>query len=168
MNAAQKAWATRRARAAAAAPFPAAVIAAPAMLAKPAPIVNRDFGGYVPTVYVAPVLEPVTELEVVDIWLDHPVVGCGNRRYVVLAKSRRDVQLFYVPRLTTITISREEFDKAHMPGRKVRPKVIAQIVRDKLAMVDKINSAASAEVMTDGGADTVRVLELLAMPRKRV
>lgn len=175
--AARKAWDTIRARKAVAT---IAVVAA----AEPAPIVARH-PAQAPTIcipaehkpcdtswrnrpcYVQPVLQPVEDLRAVDIWLDHWAVGCGERRYIVLEESEAEVKLFYVPQLIAIVIPRKTFDDRQRPARKFSRHATTALVRRRLAMTDQVNNRAQAEVLSDGGADTVAALALLEKPQRR-
>jgi hypothetical protein len=184
MNAAQKAWATRRARAAALAStaksLPGQAIADQIAKALPPiakapeperPVIvhysgNHEFAHV--RVKVEPPLEPVEEFQPVNLWVDDPVVGCGFRMFVVLAMSKTKVKLFYHPSLDTTTISREVFDRRHMPvgpRRCSRDGMVAHI-RKRIALADRINADAAREVMTDGGADAQRALELIEEGRR--
>jgi hypothetical protein len=63
-------------------------------------------------------LEPVTEFRQVEIDLDDPIVGMGNRRFTVLAQNANKVRLFYAPLLVTTEVDRRYFDQHHRPARK--------------------------------------------------
>lgn len=138
MNAAQRAWATRRAKAAARADQQqlAAGIAAP----------STAFRERKP---------------VVDINIDHRDVGCGMRRFVVLDCGPRLVRLFYYPTLTTIVIDRLTFDRKAKPARDTKRETITRIIRANQAIADRVNNQAKAIVLKDGGADAVKALEVL-------
>src|ERR1700724_1969420 len=116
MNAAQRAWATRRATAAARAD----IVTLNQGVAAPAPAFKEN--------------KPV-----VDIALDDPKVGCGLRRYVVLDCGPRLVRLFCYPTLTTITIDRLTFDRKAKYARDSKAARITAIIRRNLKLADKIN-----------------------------
>jgi hypothetical protein len=138
MNAAQRAWATRRAKAAARADQETlkAGVEAP-----------------------SPALK--TSKPVVDINIDHHAIGCGTRRYVVLDCGPRLVRLFYYPTLTAVTIDRLTFDRKAKYARDAKRDTIARIIRQNQQLADKINNQAKAIVMPDGAADAVKALEVL-------
>ena len=138
MNAAQRAWATRRAVAAARADQErlAAGIASPSTAFRES--------------------KPV-----VDINIDHRDVGCGLRRFVMLDCGPRLVRLFYYPTLTTITIDRLAFDRKAKPARDAKRETITRIIRANQATADRVNNQAKAIVLNDGGADAVKALEVL-------
>jgi hypothetical protein len=166
-KAGRKAWETRRARAAAAALAASTAIPAPAApvveTPRPAAVVHRESDAdLVHSVYVAPEMIPADDFQMIEIWLDHPVVGCGRRRFVVMASSSKRVRLFNPARLVTIEISREEFDRAHIPARKVDRKLLARLMSENIALADRVNTEKQADVLSDGGADAVRVLEWLS------
>jgi hypothetical protein len=107
MNAAQKAWATRRAREAARAD----IAALNKGIETPAPAFRET--------------KPV-----VDLNIDHKDVGCGMRRFVVLDCGPRLVKLFYYQTLTAITIDRLTFDrKARYARDSKREKIAASSAR---------------------------------------
>lgn len=153
LSPARKAWITRRAKA----------LVRPVVFPPPAaPIPSAPTTWMTPSVAPPPPeLQPVTELQVVELWLDDAVVGCGQRRFIVLDQSTREVRLFYAPLLATTTVPRRIFDAHHMPARKVRRKVIAEIIRARRTVADRVNAEATKVVMPDGGAFAVRALELL-------
>lgn len=138
LNAAQKAWATRWARDAAR-----------------ADIATLNAG----------VVEPSTAFNpkkpVVDLNIDDAKVGCGMRRYVVLDVGPRVVRLFYYPLLATVVVDRLTFDRKARPAKKTDPRVIARIIRENLARVDRVNSAAGTLVLSDGGPATAQALQVL-------
>lgn len=138
MNAAQRAWATRRAREAARADI---------------------------AVLNAGVTEPSNAFDpkkpVVDINIDDAKVGCGMRRYVVLDCGPRLVRLFYYPRLITLTVDRLTFDRKAKRARDADRKKISAIIRENVAMADRMNDAAGTLVMSDGGDAAVKALQVL-------
>lgn len=138
LNAAQKAWATRRARDAARADI---------------------------AVLNAGVTEPSAAFNpkkpVVDLDIDDAKVGCGMRRYVVLDVGPRLVRLFYYPLLATVVVDRLTFDRKARSAKKTDPQVISRIIRENLARVDRINDAAGTLVMSDGGPSTALALQVL-------
>ncbi len=139
MNAAQRAWATRRAMAAARADqerLAAGVEERPTAFRESKPVV--------------------------DLNIDHRDVGCGQRRYVVLDCGPRLVRLFYYPTLTTIVIDRLTFDRKAKPARDAKRETITRIIRANQAIADRVNNQAKAIVLKDGGADAVKALEVLA------
>ena len=138
MNAAQRAWATRRSREAARAD----IQKLNAGIATPAPAFKES--------------KPV-----VDLWVDDAKIGCGRRRFVVLDCGPRVVRLFCYPLLTTIIVDRLTFDRSAKYARDSKPSKIADIIRANLKMADRINAQAKAMVFNDGGADAARALEVL-------
>ncbi|WP_316227846.1 hypothetical protein [Bradyrhizobium sp. SZCCHNR3015] len=138
MNPAQKAWATRRAREAARAD----IRTLNAGIEKPSAVLK-------------------TSKPVVDINLDHHAIGCGLRRFVVLDCGPRLVKLFYYPTLTTVTIDRLTFDRKAKYARDAKRETIARIIRANLALADKINSHACKPIVSDGGADAAKALQVL-------
>lgn len=107
-----------------------------------------------------PVLK--TSKPVVDLWLDEPAVGCGQRRFVVLDVGERRVRLFYYPTLTSVTVDRLTFDRHAKYARDAKRGTITRIIRANLALADKINSEARKAVVSDGGADAAKALEVLS------
>jgi hypothetical protein len=167
-DAARKAWATRRARAAAAmmvtttALTPASARAA-VLPEKPAIVNVSTSETFAPVrVYQRPVLEPVTEFRMVEMWVDTAEIGCGLFRFIVLAVSSIEVKLFQCSKLTAIVVPRADFDRLHVPALKVKRAVLADIIRRNVRIADKINDNAMRPVVTDGGTDAVQALELLA------
>jgi hypothetical protein len=152
LSPAQKAWITRRAKMA------TRPVAAPAPKAEPDWMKPRQ-------VAEIPQLEPVTELRMVEINVDHRLLGCGQRRFVVLDMSAREVRLFYAPLLTTITIPRKVFNDRHAPAKRVKRDVLADIIRRKIALADSINAAKCKLIMSDGGQDAQRALALAVARR---
>ncbi|MBR0693636.1 hypothetical protein [Bradyrhizobium lablabi] len=138
MNAAQRAWATRRAMKA----IQTDRETLKAGIETPAPAFKES--------------KPV-----VDLNIDHHAIGCGMRRYVVLEVGPRLVRLFYYPTLTTITVDRLTFDRKAKYARDSKRDVVARIIRQNLALADKINTQAQSIVMSDGGADAAKALEVL-------
>jgi hypothetical protein len=167
LNAAQKAWATRRARAAAlgsamlivpAAPMAVAAIAAPVIVHRSSDVVYRPYAAP-----VEPVIEAITEFRPVLLWLDNAEVGCGERLFVVLGMSSKKVRLFYASTLTTIEVARDTFDRQHVPvgARRVSRDRMAKIVRDRIAFADRLNDQNGKEVMNDGGKNAQDALALI-------
>jgi hypothetical protein len=138
MNAAQRAWATRRARDAAR----VEIAAIKAGVEQPSRAFDPD--------------KPV-----VDLWLDDARVGCGQRRYIVLEVGTRWVKLFYPPQLALVTIDRVTFDRHAKPARDAKVRKLARIIRDNVAAAKKINEAAGKPVMPDGGARAKQALQIL-------
>lgn len=138
MNAAQKAWATRRARDTAR-----------------ADIQTLNRGVEQPSAVYDP------KRPVVDIWLDDAKVGCGMRRYVVLECGSRWVKLFYYPSLVTVTVDRLTFDRKAKPAKDAHKRTIARIIRENMAQAERINAQAKRPVMADGGARAKQALQVL-------
>lgn len=167
LSPAQKAWVTRRAKMAAA----SMVANVPALkavaehVAKPAIVhrsSNADFAA--PRVYVEPELVDVAEFAFVSLYLvDHPVVGNGQREFVPLALSSKKVRLFYPPSLETIEVSREVYDRGFVPvpSRRYSRARIAERIRQRIALADRVNGEEMAMVLQDGGREAQRVLELI-------
>lgn len=162
-NAAHKAWATRRAKAALAATTASLPLPAPIADAKPAVIVNRWTAADLPVakLYVEPAIVAETEFRYIEIWLDDAIVGCGQRRFVVLGSSTKKVSLFCIHKLVTTTVDRVTFDRCHSPARKVNKRSIAEIMRRNIALADRVNERHQAEVMPDGGAVAQNILAML-------
>lgn len=163
MNAAQKAWATRRARLAAGVATVMAVSAA-------APVVNRSWEqpvaqGRAATPQEVRATAPVTECELVEISIDEATVGSGRRLFVVLEMGERMVRLFSPARLVTVAVERKYFEKYAIDARRgVKRSRVAEIIRRNRALADRVNEAeqrTASEMLADGGADAVRALELL-------
>lgn len=169
--AARKAWETMRARKAAALAGTAAAMIATvspvaSVPASPPAIVNvstdADFARM--QVYVAPELVPVTDFQFVTInLLDHPVVGNGQREFVPVAMSAASVRLFYPPTLETITVARDTYDRGYRPvgSRHYSRARIAERIRRRIALADRVNGAAMEVVLQDGGAEAQRVLRMI-------
>lgn len=175
MNAAQKAWATRRARAAAALMATSAIVA-PA-IAPVAPVVISS-GDELAAIYAAKetaraariaeaadalTFKPATELQVVTYWVDSAAVGCGERLFVLIARSGREVQLLDPCKLISITADAKNFDKYAKPLRRgqFKRERIATTIRAARDLADRLNAEAGSMKMADGGADAVRALQLL-------
>lgn len=138
MNAAQRAWATRRAHAAAR----VEIAAIKAGVTRPSPAYDPD--------------KPV-----VDLWLDDAKVGCGQRRYIVLEVGTKAVKLFYPPQLVLVTVDRVTFDRHARPARDAKVRKLARIIRDNVAAAKRVNEAAGKPVMPDGGARAKQALKVL-------
>jgi hypothetical protein len=137
MSAAQKAWATRRAR-----------DSARVEIATIKAGVSRPSAAFDP------------DKPVVDLWLDDIKVGCGQRRYVVLECGTKWVRLFYPPRLISLTIDRVTFDRHAKPATNAKPKVLRRIIRDNVAMAKRINELGD-HAMPDGGARAKQAVRAL-------
>jgi hypothetical protein len=138
MNAAQRAWATRRARDAAR----VEIATIKAGVTKPSPAFDPD--------------KPV-----IDLWLDDARVGCGHRRYIVLEVGTKHVKLFYPPQLVLVTVDRVTFDRHARPARDAKVRKLARIIRDNVAAAKRVNEAAGRPVMPDGGARAKQALAVL-------
>lgn len=166
MSAAQKAWATRKAQgwtpkskrtetAVRAPQTDAVTVSKPQaepdwMKPQVADLASRD------------AVEPATELEAIDLYVDRKEIGCGLRRFVVLGKGSHKVQLFCTSPMATILVDRREVDEKAMPARKFKPQVVACFIREKIARADRINDEAQSKTAADdGGVFAVRALELL-------
>lgn len=183
LNAAQKAWITRRAKLAAA--VATIVAGSPDQPVVIMPAVTVDTGiklppppksGRIGDAVVAPAaawqaprvamvsadaMVPATEFEMVEMRLDDAAIGCGQFRLIVIERSDRTVRLFNAPKLATVTVSREHFEKTAKPARHVRRAVLADIIRRNLALADRVNGQAQRIVMDDGGRFAVAALTLL-------
>jgi hypothetical protein len=138
LNPQQRAWDTRRAKAEGRALIEAAKVAAS-----------------------EPVLpSPIAGARHVELWLDRADVGCGYRRYTVLDVGERVVRLFSAAKLLSIEVSRAEFDRWARPVRH-KGTLITTIIRRNVALVDRVNDAAGALVLFDGGEAAVRALAVL-------
>jgi hypothetical protein len=148
LSPAQKAWITRRAKMAVRpAPTPAPVLPEPDWM-KPRAVAT------------APQLEPVTDLPVIEINIDNAMVGCGQRRFIVLDLSAREARLFYAPLLATIVIPRKVFDDRHVPAKRVKRDVLADIIRRNIARADRTNADKGKLIASDGGDYAQRALAL--------
>ncbi len=162
LSPAQKAWATRRAQGWTpnGKALPLSIVNAKNYAPAPADIAKPWLD---PKPLAAPIdaMDPVTAFEFVEYWVDHPDVGCGFFRFVVLDRGPRKVRLFYCSRLSTIIVNRAEFDRGHMPARKFKRATLADIIRRNRALADKVNDREEREVIPDGGVFTVRALQLV-------
>jgi len=165
LSPAQKAWVTRRAKMAAAATVPA-ILPVTSTLA-PAPSASAIVNTYSDAdlanikVYRAPEMVAVDEFRMVEIYLDRADVGCGRRRFVVMAMSKDRVRLFNPSRLITIEIPRKQFDMGHLLAKKVDRKLLARLMRENIATADRVNDRVQEDRLSDGGPDAVKVLEWL-------
>ncbi|CAN7378435.1 hypothetical protein LJR220_003367 [Bradyrhizobium sp. LjRoot220] len=103
---------------------------------------------------------PLVDARMIEIALDLPDIACGRRRYVVLDIGPRTVRLFSAPSLIGINITREEFDRRAKPV-KHNGAIVAGIIRRNIALADRVNDKAATLVLTDGGPDAVRALQVL-------
>lgn len=138
MNAAQKAWATRRARAEAR----STIATIKRGVENPSPAYDAS--------------KPV-----VDLWLDDNRIGCGQRRFIVLECGTKAVKLFYPPQLATITVDRVTFDRHAKPAADAKPRKLARIIRDNVAQAKRVNEASGRPVMAEGGARSKQALQVL-------
>lgn len=138
LNPAQRAWETRRAKAEGRAMVEAAKVAA----VQPA----------------AP--SPLADARHVQLWLDRQDVGCGYRRYTVLEVGERTVRLFSASKLIAIDVSRAEFDRWARPVRH-KGTTLTGIIKRNIALVDRVNDAAGAVMLFDGGEAAVRAMAVL-------
>jgi hypothetical protein len=102
-------------------------------------------------------LAPVTEFTYVELNLN------GQRGYIPLDISSREARIFNPVDLTTITITREDFDRKskYVSPRKFKRDRILAGIHKRLAMIDQVNGKAEREVYSDGGKDTQRAIDLL-------
>jgi hypothetical protein len=162
MNAAQKAWATRRAngwqpKGEATAKHRKHLL--DTTTPKPA---EPDWRNPKPVIAVdRDAMNPVAEFEFVEFWVDDADVGCGQFRFLVLDRGAHKVRLFYLSRLATIVVDRKKFDDNHTPARRVNRTTLADIIRRNVAMADRVNDGAQRPVLSDGGTFAVRALELI-------
>jgi hypothetical protein len=139
LSPAQKAWETRRAKAEGRAIVEARKVEAAAPPPPPS---------------------PASDARHVELWLDRQDVGCGYRRYTVLDVGPRVVRLFSAAKLIAIDIDRCEFDRWAKPVRH-KGATVARIIRQNIAMADRVNDAAGEVLLFDGGAAAVRALAVL-------
>lgn len=160
MNAAQKAWATRRARLAAekAAPLPP-----PAPARRKRQLVDRigalvaiepeKTAGQKAAESRAIALQARAELEArragveqpsalaecktVRMWVDDAKVGCGFRNFVVVEIGTKVVRLFSAPALREIDVSRYDFDKYAKPYVS-RAGSLARIIDSTASSFDRL------------------------------
>jgi hypothetical protein len=159
MNAAQKAWATRRARAAA------------ALLATAAPITPVAAWQPSQTQTISATAADVRrtaevdDCHLVELYVEDDKVGSGRRLFVVLETGASMVRLFQPSQLVTITVCRKYFDRKHIAQKRgVARQRVAEIIRRNRALADRVNDAKllrGADMLQDGGADAVRALQLL-------
>lgn len=138
MNAAEKAWATRRARREAR----NMIATLKRGIENPSPAYDTD--------------KPV-----VDLWLDDARIGCGRRRFIVLECGSKAVKLFYPPQLATITVDRITFDRHARPAADAKPRRLCRIIRDNIAQAKRVNAAAGRPVMAEGGPRARQALQVL-------
>jgi hypothetical protein len=138
MNAAQKAWATRRAR-----------DAARADIKTISKGIDQPSAAYDP------------KRPVVDIFLDDNKVGSGLRRYVVLECGPRVVRLFYYPTLTLVKVDRLTFDRKAKPAKDAKKRTIARIIRANVEQAERINKQSGRPVMAEGSAWAKQALAVL-------
>jgi hypothetical protein len=124
LNAAQKAWATRRARAAAAAGFvPSAATTLSAPQVKSAAAAMPD------------VMRRL-DLPVVDLFIEEEafgrIVGYGRRRFIVLSADDRRVSLLSAAQLAELQVPRLTFDRFAKPARGSSAKTLAAIIKRNL------------------------------------
>jgi hypothetical protein len=166
MNAAQKAWATRRARLAETGGIP---VAAP--IKRPATAIDR----------VAAILEPKREMTAgekaaetkrleaqaradaelmrkgianapaitsptVTMWVDDAKVGCGIRQFVVIEADSRWVRMFHVATLQEIRVTRLEFDRY---ARAYTAKNLVKRIETHATEFEKIGLEYSARAVKD-------------------
>ncbi len=147
LNAAQKAWETRRARAAA-----AAIASQPAKAARPKVERVSPLAGQVVQLNAAHrahetrraleaarqelearrngVTSPSpVEAELVHLYIDDSKIGCGYRQFVVVEIGPKAVRLFNAPTLQEISVDRFVFDKRATPYRTVKSRVINLITK---------------------------------------
>jgi hypothetical protein len=138
MNAAQKAWATRRARDAARAD----IVTLNKGVEAPSPALNES--------------KPV-----VDLYLHDSPVGSGLRRYIVLECGPKWVKLFYYPSLTMVRIDRLTFDRKAKAAKDAKKRTLARIIRANVELAERINRQAGKPVMAEGGVWAKQALAVL-------
>lgn len=173
-SAAHKAWATRRAKALAAA---GPVMVAPAVIVpgiklppvdKPVVLIVDDKAWMTPRTAAQAnvpasardVFEPAADFQMVEMYVDDAAIGCGFRRFVVLEQSDRHVRLFSVPSLTAITVGRAHFERRARDVRAKRAK-LATILLASVAAAERANDRAQAEIIKYSGAHADRALALI-------
>ncbi len=167
LNAAQRAWITRRAKAAAARPDAGPVMIVPAVQVRGIPLPQVERAPFAPIVIpVNPVAQPKPEIAIespiCQLFVDDVSVGCGHRVFVVVMIEEKVVTLLSPSSLAVVRVDRKRFEKkADMRPRGVARHRVLAILRRNLAMIDSINSAAGAEKISDGGVHASRALQLL-------
>lgn len=137
MNPAEKAWATRRARAAAAA----------GIAVKPAEPVAK---AQVMTQIMARLDHPVVDLFIEEEAFGR-IVGYGRRRFVVVDADAQWVRLFSAAQLVDLRVPRITFDRYAKPATGSAPKAIAAIIKRNLA--DQVRRNPDESVMVTHRAE---------------
>jgi len=153
MNAAQKAWATRRARAATASPLPImpparqrrTVERVTALLAASAPgelTAGQKAAETRRAVDAARIeaearrngveaVSPLANNAMVSLYVDDQKLGSGERSFLVLEIGQKTVRLFNAPTLSEIAVDRLAFDRHARPYRSLTKTVAAIIARNQ-------------------------------------
>ena len=153
MNAAQKAWATRRARAAAASPLPTMPPArARRAVERVSPLLAGSARAELSAgqkaaetrraVEAARVeaearrngiaeVSPLADHAMVTFYVDDQKLGCGERSFLVLEIGQKTVRLFNAPTLSEISVDRVAFDRHARPYRSLTKTVAAIIARNQ-------------------------------------
>jgi hypothetical protein len=162
VNAAQKAWATRRARLTA---TTAAVVIAATPAAAIVNVSNDATLAALTTINPAAATRQVAaEVAcVVELYVDEQI-GCGRFLFVVVEEGPQIVRLLRPSSLETVTVSRKYFDTHKIVPKRgaVNRTRVANIIRRNRALADKVNDRKGADVLADGGADAALALQLLA------
>lgn len=109
------------------------------------------------------VAEPLQiDQPVFDVYLDHPRVGCGWRRYIVIDSNFRWVTLFCPATLISIKLDRVTFDASARPAKKCNPHILSRLINEKMAAAERINDRARAYILAEGGSDASKALAILA------
>jgi hypothetical protein len=150
-------------------------IAAPGSVQLPAPaaapitpppaIVNISTdAGLIRPVVKAPVeIESrlVEDFQMVEIYVDDAILGCGRRRFMVLEIGPRVVRLFSCASLENGLVDRKYFDRASKPAKRAYKKELAPIIRRNIALADRANQRVEKDIMTDGGVWATYALSIL-------
>jgi hypothetical protein len=69
----------------------------------------------------------------VELRIDHPRIGCGTRRFVVLAIGRKWVLLFHAPTLHQLKVARG----CAVTSVNFKPPIVSKIIRRNLGVADR-------------------------------
>ncbi len=100
----------------------------------------------------------------VEVWLDHPVLACGLRRFVVTSEGRKWVTLLDPVTLRQGRVERADFERAH--PIECPTKGVARRLEERLRTLKRCGAPAAAGNQLTGTLRRVRVvLDDLAVQR---